>query len=181
MSTTLMKPLTRPTARLPSPQAERLLAHLDDETSSLAAMLAAVRGVHQALRQLDDEGLGLALEAESRELASSTLMQQRRHRLQVELAPGLGLAAPDVTLRRLVTVTSGPMHDAIDHGWRLLAEMASEIERLNRQNAAMIGQSLAIARGVVERLTGVSAVGESYNAGGARVETHVGPLIQWGG
>ena len=163
------------------PVAERLLTHLGDETATLAAMLAAVRGVHDALRQLDDEALGQSLEAESRELSSSLALQQRRHDLQDQLASMLDLVPEEVTLRRLIAATSGSLRDAIERGWRSLTEMGAEMERLNRQNAAMIGQSMAIARGVVERLTGVRAVGESYNADGARTETHVGPLIQWGG
>jgi hypothetical protein len=78
-------------------------------------------------------------------------------------------------------MTSGSLRESVESIWRSLSAMAAEMDVLNRQNAAMIGQSLSIARGVVERLTGVSAVGESYNAAGGRAETYVGPLIQWGG
>jgi hypothetical protein len=162
------------------PVVEHLLSHLDDESAALAAMLNAVRDVHNALKCLDDETLRKSLESEAHQLSSSISLQQRRSQLQGELASVLNVAPQDVTLRRLIAMTSGSLRESIERLWRSLTAMAAEIERLNRQNSAMISQSLAIARGVVERLTGVSGVGESYNAVGARAETHVGPLIQWG-
>ena len=161
--------------------ADQLLAHLGAETMSMTGILNAVRGVHQALAQLDDAALMKSLEEESRELSTAREVQERRHRLQHEFAAVLHVAPNEVTLRRLASTTSGSLRESIEQGWQGLAKMASELERLNQQNAAMIGQSLALARGVVERMTGMVAVGESYNADGVRAETHLGPLIQWGG
>ena len=168
-------------AMIAGPAVERLLSHLGEETASFAAMLDAVRGVHTALRQLDDELLGQCLEAEHRELTSVLALQERRQALQEQLAPQLQLAPREVTLRRLMQSTSGSLREAIERGWRSLSEMATELDRLNRQNAAMIKLSMSIAKGVIDRLTGMKTVGESYNAVGAKAETHVGPLIQWGG
>jgi len=167
--------------KIVGPVAEQLLSHLEDEKASLGAMLNAVRDVHFALRDLDDEALRKSLVDEARELSASTKMQQRRRQLQNKLATILDVAPQDVTLKRLLAVTSGSVRESVETVWRSLTEMAREMDRLNRQNAAMISLSLSIARGVIERLTGVTAVSESYNAIGARSETHVGPLIQWGG
>ncbi|WP_010583809.1 flagellar export chaperone FlgN [Schlesneria paludicola] len=169
-----------PSAQIMGTVADHLLSHLGDEQAALAAMLTAVRGVHQALRDLDDEALQKSLADEANGLASSLAVQQQRQLLQQELATVLHVDPRDVTLNRLASATSGTLHDSIEAIWRSLKEMASEVERLNRQNAAMIAQSLAIARGVVERLTGVAGVGESYGATGNRAESHVGPIIQWG-
>lgn len=160
---------------------DQLLRHLQDEQTSLTSLLGAVRDVNQALKSLDDEALRISLEAEVRELSLNASMQQRRRRLRDELAIALQMNPVDVTLRHLVTMTSGSIRDSIEQIWRSLLEMSREMEWLNRQNAAMIGQSLSIARGVIERLTGVTAVSESYNSVGARTEAHVGPMIQWGG
>ena len=162
------------------PIAERVLDHLNQENNTLAAMLDAIRGVHVALRDLDDEALQKSLEAESRELTTNVAIQERRRELQFELAPLLNLPPQDVTIRRLTAATSGNARDSIESIWHSLTEMTTEIDRLNRQNAAMIGQSLMIARNVIEQLAGVAGVGESYNAVGVRSESHVGPLIQWG-
>ncbi len=163
------------------PFASRLLSHLGDETASFAAMLEAVRGINMALRKLDDEMLAHWLEAERRELVSILDVQQRRQELQEQLGPQLNLGPRDVTLRRLIQATSGSLREAVERGWRLLSEMSVELDRLNKQNAAMIRLSMSIAKGVVERITGMTSIGESYNAVGAKAETHVGPLIQWGG
>lgn len=164
-----------------SPLADLLLDHLSAEKSSLTAMLTAVRDVHYALLVLDDEALKRSLEAESRELNSNTSLQARRRQVQSELAARLQLDPQEITLRRLAKITSGPLQDSINQVLNSLAEMAAEVDRLNRQNAAMIGQSLAVARGVIEQLTGSVATSESYNSIGGRAETHVGPLMQWGG
>lgn len=161
--------------------ADQLLVHLEDEQASLAGLLNAVRDVNQALKALDDEALRKSLEAEVRELSSNAAIQQRRHQLRDSLAELLHVNPSEVTLRQLVVMTTGSMRQSIERLWNSLLEMAREMERLNRQNAAMIGQSLAIARGVVEQLTGVTAVNESYNSIGARAQADVGPLMQWGG
>ena len=140
-----------------------------------------MRDVNQSLKALDDDALRKSLEAEVCELSSNSAIQQRRHELRNSLADLLHVDPQEVTLRQLVAMTTGPMRQSIERIWSSLLEMAREMEMLNRQNAAMIGQSLAIARGVVEQLTGVTAVNESYNSIGARAQSDVGPLIQWGG
>jgi hypothetical protein len=162
------------------PVADQLLDHLENERISLEAMLSAIRSVHVALRDLNDEALQSSLEAEARELACGVALQERRRRLQNELGAKLHIPPHEITLRRLITLASGSVRDSIERIWRSLSQMAAETDRLNKQNAVMIGQSLSIARGVVERITGASGISESYGASGARTETHVGPLIQWG-
>lgn len=162
------------------PVADQLLAHLENERQSLEAMLSAIRNVHAALRDLNDEVLQSSLEAEARELAAGVALQERRRRLQGELGAKLRIPPQEITLRRLITLSSGSVRNSIERIWRSLSDMAAETDRLNKQNAVMIGQSLAVARGVVERITGASGTNESYGASGTRTETHVGPLIQWG-
>ena len=173
-------PMPETVVAIVGPIADQLLAHLETEQSSLEAMLNAIRGVHAALRDLNDQALQSSLEAEARELASGVALQERRHRLQHEFAARLHIRPEEVTLRRLVTLATGSVRDSIERVWHSLSEMAAETERLNRQNAAMISHSLSIARSVVEQITGVTGMGESYGATGVRTETHVGPLMQWG-
>lgn len=167
-------------ARIDGTVAERVLEHLNGESAALAAMLDAVRGVHVAIRDLDDEALRTSLEAEARELSTTVSIQERRRELQRELAPVFRIDPQEVTMRHLLAATSGQARNSIESVRESLREMATEVDRLNRQNAAMIGQSLAIARNVVEQLTGASGVSESYNAIGSRSDAHVGPLVQWG-
>ncbi|MEK6257862.1 MAG: flagellar protein FlgN [Planctomycetota bacterium] len=167
--------------RIAGPVADHLLAHLHDEEASLVAMLQAVRDVHGALRHLNDDKLRQALEDEARVLKTAEGLQQRRSLLRSELSAVLGVSAEEVTLRRIVAATTGSLRETVEHCRQSLAEMAAEMNRLNRQNAAMIRQSLSITHGIIGRLTGTAAVGESYNADGGRDEAHVGSLVQWGG
>jgi hypothetical protein len=162
------------------PAAEQLLNHLCEEKANLEAMLAAVRDVHHALLHLDDGALQQSLENEARQLSTGLAIQSRRQQVQCELATVLHLDPTEVTLDCLVKMTSGSVRESIEKAWTPLIEMAGEVDRLNRQNAALIGQSLSIIRGVVGRLMGVSGVGESYSAKGARAGTHVGSILQWG-
>ena len=62
-----------------------------------------------------------------------------------------------------------------------LTEMSTELARLNRQNAAMIRQSLDLTRGIIGELTGHGPHFDSYNASGKSETGHVGPVMQWGG
>ena len=169
------------TPRIDGVVSEHLLAHLTAEESSLAAMLGAVRSVHQALRHLDDDRLREALESEAQIIAAAGALQQQRGAVREELAAALGVAQQEATLGRVVAATTGALRDSVDRFRKSLAEMSVELEKLNRQNGAMIRQSLALARGIIGRLTGQRAVGDSYDAGGNREEAHVGPMVQWGG
>lgn len=169
------------TGQIAGPVADHLLTHLHDEEASLSAMLQAVRDVHGALRHLNDDTLRQALEEEARVLKAAETLQRRRSQLRSELSVVLGLPAEETTLRRIVAATTGSLREAVERCRTILAEMAAEMNRLNRQNAAMIQQSLSITHGIIGRLTGAAGVGESYNADGGRDEAHVGSLIQWGG
>ncbi len=166
---------------LDGPVAELLLSHLSAEESSLAAMLHAVQNVHNALRHLNDDQLREALEEESLAIASASELQQQRWDLRVALAAALGVERDEATLGRVLTVATGALREGVARFRKSLAEMSTELERLNRQNGAMIRQSLSLTRGIIGRLTGQRTAGDTYNAEGNRDEVHVGSLVQWGG
>jgi len=168
-------------ARIAGPVADHLLAHLHDEEASLSAMLQAVRDVHGALRHLNDDKLRQAIEEEARVLRAAEGLQPRRCQLRSDLSDVLGVPAEEITLCRILSATTGSLRETVERFRQSLAEMAAEMNRLNRQNAAMIRQSLSITKGIIGRLTGTAAVGESYNAGGGKEEAHMGSLVQWGG
>ena len=161
--------------------AELLLSHLSAEESSLAAMLHAVQNVHNALRHLNDDQLREALEEESLAIAGASELQQQRWDLRVALAAALGVERDEATLGRVLTVATGALREGVARFRKSLAEMSTELERLNRQNGAMIRQSLSLTRGIIGRLTGQRTAGDTYNAEGNRDEVHVGSLVQWGG
>ncbi|MBS0203082.1 MAG: flagellar export chaperone FlgN [Planctomycetes bacterium] len=161
--------------------AERVKRHLTEEERTLIAVLESVRDLHQSLRQLDGEALTLALQNETAALREAEGLQRQRLAFRTETAGAFGLSPHEVTLSALATKTSGALQASVVETRQKLADMSEEMDRLNRQNAAMIQQSLLLMRGIVGHLTGTTFSGESYNAGGAREEAHVGPLVQWGG
>ena len=160
--------------------AERMQRHLNDEEQSLVSVLEAVRALHESLRVLDGDALAQALESETVALKQAEELQQRRQQIRSEAANALGLPPKDFTLGLLAEKATGPLQTSVVESRQKLVEMSSEMDRLNRQNAAMIQQSLTLMRNIVGRLTN-TAGGESYSASGARNETHVGSLMQWGG
>ncbi len=161
--------------------AERVQSHLGDEERTLQSVLEAVRDLHQSLRQLDGEALALALRNETAALQAAEHLQRQRQQIRNEAASELGLAPNEFSLGLLARKTSGNLQTVVLNSRQKLADMSTEMDRLNRQNAAMIQQSLMLMRGIVGRLTGTAAPAESYNAGGVREEAHVGSLVQWGG
>lgn len=161
--------------------AERIQSHLTDEEHSLVEVLEAVRELHKSLRELDGEGLTKALQTESDALRQAELMQNQRQQMRTDVANELGMAPAEFSLGVLVERTTGVLQSSIAESRERLTAMSAEMDRLNRQNAAMIQQSLSLMRGIVGRLTGTAATCDSYNAGGAREEAHVGSLVQWGG
>lgn len=161
--------------------AERVQQHLCDEEQMLVAVLESVRQLHKSLRRLDGEALAIALQNETAALRDAEGLQARRKQVRAEAADELGVAPQEFTLGLLAARTTGELHTSISGARQKLKEMSTEMDRLNKQNAAMIQQSLMLMRGIVGRLTGAVASGESYNADGVREEAHVGSLLQWGG
>jgi hypothetical protein len=161
--------------------AGRVSQHLVNEEQTLVAVLEAVRELHLSLRELDGDKLAKALEVETAALRDAEAQQGQRQQFRQEVARELGIAPQDFTLGKLVPRTTGKLQETIVGSRERLSAMSTEVDRLNRQNAAMIQQSLMLMRGIVSRLTRTAGASESYNAGGGRDEAHVGSLLQWGG
>lgn len=167
--------------QLSSAAEARLTEHLVDEEKTLGGMLEAVRALHDSLRHLDGEALTKALQGESAALKEAEELQTKRLRVRTDVAVELGVPLDEFTLSMLSRHTTGDLHSSIVASRQKLATIAAEMDKLNRQNAAMIYQSLTLMRGIVGRLTNAAGSGESYNAGGVREEAHIGSLMQWGG
>ena len=161
--------------------AERVKHHLNDEEQSLVTVLDAVRELHESLRQLDGEALSQALQSEASALRDAEGLQHQRQQFRDVAATELKTTPQEITLGLLVQKTTGALQTSVVESRQKLSEMSVEMDRLNRQNAAMIQQSLTLMRGIVGRLTRTGASGESYNADGIREEAHVGSIVQWGG
>jgi hypothetical protein len=162
--------------------AERqLLIHLDNEKTSLEEMLQAVRGVHTALKNLNDVELRKWLDHEAVILQAAEGVKQRRQELRNLLARELRIRPDEVTLTRIIDSTEGGLRDEIERKRKTLSEMSIEMNKLNQQNAAMIRQSAELTRGIISRLTGTPQVSGSYNSHGGLDVPPPKSLVQWGG
>lgn len=160
---------------------ERVLQHLHDEVAALTAMLECVQNVRQALISHDGEALTKSLAQEGQYLQRAEEVRERRQHLRDEIAVELGILPEHVTLHKLCECTTGESCAEITRYRQRLAEMTAEANRLNRQNAALIRQSLDITKAIIGQLTGSAPDADCYNSAGVREETRFGSVVQWGG
>ena len=170
-------PITNASAQ----QDERLISHLRDEEKTLAILLVAVREIRQALLNRDGERLTQALEAEADSFQMGEQMRDKRAAFRQELAERLQVAPSEVTLSRLEAIVSAGARGELAKCRQRLQEMSDELLRLNRQNGAMIQQTLDLTERLVGQLTGGGPHFTSYNATGQSEAAHTGPVLQWGG
>lgn len=159
-------------------QAARLMDHLREEEATLSLLLDAVHAVHDALLARDGDRLAQALDSESQALRIGELMRERRRVLQTAIATANGIAPDDVTLGWITANVGADASVEATCCRNHLVEMSAELARLNRQNSAMIRQSLDLSRSILNQLIGPHF--ESYNASG-QLETSAGSVVQWGG
>ncbi len=159
----------------------RIISHLREEEQTLAILLVAVREIRHALMNRDGERLTQALQAEAESFQMGELMRDKRATLRRQLAEQLQMPADEVTLSSLESVVSIGTRGKLAKCRQRLQEMSDELLRLNRQNAAMIQQTLELTERIVGQLTGSGPHFTSYSATGQSESAHVGPVLQWGG
>ena len=162
-------------------QDARILTHLQAEEQTLSILLVAVREIRQALFTRDGERLSQALQAEADSFQMGEAMFQRRAALRQDMAALLEVAPDDVTLSRLDGCVSAESRGQLASCRQRLQAMSDELLRLNRQNTAMIRQTLNLTERIVGALTGSGPHFASYNATGQNEPAHVGSVLQWGG
>lgn len=158
-----------------------LLAHLRDEEQTLEALIVSVGEVRDALITRDGERLTAALQAEAECLQLGDTMRTKRANFRKELAASLNVAVEQITLSQLSLWVSSECRAELAHFRDRLTEMSAELSRLNRQNAAMIRQSLDLTQRIIGQLTGTGPHFASYNAAGRSENSQTGPVLQWGG
>jgi flagellar biosynthesis/type III secretory pathway chaperone len=160
---------------------ERVLTHLREEEQTLAVLLLAVGEIRQALFTRDGERLTQALQAEAESYQVGEAMRQRRTLFREEMAASLQIAPEEVTLSRIDSCVPDELRDEVSAGRQRLQDMSDELLRLNRQNAAMIQQTLQLTERIVNQLTGGGPHFTSYNANGHSEPAHVNSVLHWGG
>lgn len=159
----------------------RILSHLENEENVLAIFLSVARELRQALTWRDGERLTQALEAEADSLQMGNELRDKRAAFRAELAVLLSIPSDEVTLSRLMDHVSPESRATLASTRQRLQETSEDLARLNRQNAAMIQQTLDLTERIVGQLTGGGPHFSGYNAHGESEAANVGPVLQWGG
>lgn len=154
------------------------LAHMQQEEAMLAETLESLQQVRTALRGGSLDSLKDALDRQARIARASVELRDRRANLRRDMAVVLGVPPRSVTLTMLVAWLPG------DAGARLascrdrLNGMAAEVDRLNRANAALVGQSLDFLERFFIEITGGDRGGAGYSPAGATRAPALGSIIE---
>lgn len=154
------------------------LAHFEQEEALLDASLDALRGVRRSLIQGDLSGLDEAMGKQQRVAQTAVDLSEARHRLRRRLADQLGVQVDQMTLRALAERCSGSLRDQLLQARQRLSDMATEIERLNRGNLALMRQSIALLQNLVECLSAEGPGTLRYTATGDIEHGSCGHLLQ---
>lgn len=160
---------------------QRILSHLREEEETLSVLLLAVGEIRQALFTRDGERLTEALQAEAGSYRLGEAMRERRTLFREEMAAFLQISPGEITLSRIDSCVPAELRDEVSACRARLQEMSDELLRLNRQNAAMIQQTLQLTERIVSQLTGGGPHFTSYNANGRNEPARVGSVLHWGG
>jgi hypothetical protein len=145
------------------------LAHMEQEEAMLGATLDSLQQVRTALLGGDLSALEQALQSHASTARAADELRLRRGQLRSQLGAALGIEPRKVTLQEVAARL--PLQD----GQRLmrcrdrLKQMAAQVERLNRGNAALVQHSMEFLHQFLVSVTGGDAVGDRYHASG-RVE-----------
>ena len=144
----------------------------------LAETLDSLQEVRGALRGGGLEGLRRALDRQARIAEASGELRERRAGLRREMAGVLGLSPREVTLTRLAARLPADVAAHLTACRDRLGRMAVEVDRVNRANAALVGQSLEFLERFLTEITDGDSVGAGYAASGAIRAPAVGSLIE---
>lgn len=162
-------------------QFARISSHLREEEQLLATLLMAAREIRQALRKRDGESLSQALEFESNTIRSAETVFQKRKNLRTEMSQCLNVDPCEVTLSGIEELLAEEDRRELRKCRDRLQQMSDELLRINRQNSAMIQQTLDLTQRIVGELTGGGPHFTSYSATGQSESPQLGPVLQWGG
>lgn len=154
------------------------LAHMQQEEAMLAETLESLRRVRAALRGGSIDSLKDALNRQARIAHASSELRERRAKLRREMAAALGVPPHGVTLKMLAARLPGEAGARLASCRDRLNAMATEVDRLNRANAALVGQSLDFLERFFIEITGGDRGGSGYSPAGATREPTLGSIIE---
>lgn len=174
--------MTQPNARLSESKATTLslacLAHMQQEEAILAETLDSLRQVRTALREGNLDSLKSALERQGRIAQASAELREGRASLRQEMSTALGIPVQNVTLMVLAARLPGDVADHLASCRARLSNMAAEVDRLNRANAALVGQSLEFLERFFTEITDGDRGGAGYSSRGTARAPLLGSIIE---
>jgi len=157
------------------------LDHIKREESVLESLLESLREVRSALLKNDVDALGAALERQDEATQASEQIRGKRSEILQHAANSLGLPLESLTLKILADSVGGKAGQTLHNLRQRLTKMSTEVDRLNRANAAMLNQAVDLTRQVLAELTQSDMVCDRYDATGERETPVSGPIIEMGG
>ncbi len=154
------------------------LSHLEQEEAMLSATLSSVRDMRSALMKGDLDRLAQSLQRQQHTAHAAVELRKIRTRLKEHLAAALGIPPEDVTLSLLAQHTSATVTQRILSSRGRLAKVASEVDALNRGNAALVRQSAELLHRFLSSLTGRSTQSARYASSGQLEDGDCDPMFQ---
>ena len=144
----------------------------------LAETLASLREIRAALRGGGMSALADALDRQARIARASQELNDRRAKLRRDMAAVLGVAPQQVTLGMLAARLPGEAGDRLARCRERLNDMATEIDRLNSANAALVGHSLDFLERFFIEITGGDRGAAAYGPTGDTRQPAVRSIIE---
>jgi hypothetical protein len=154
------------------------LAHMEQEEAMLSATLDSLRCVRTALMHGDLSALNEALDRQAHTARAANELRLRRAELRRGLAATLGVSPQSVTLQMLAVRFPGEVGQRLEHCRERLGRLATEVDQLNRGNAALVQYSLDFLHRFLVEITGGVTAGARYSFAGVLEEAACGSMIE---
>jgi hypothetical protein len=151
--------------------------HLEHATAVLADLLLSLEQIRAAYLQGDLSCLGSLSVRQYQLLQANKELAEDREELCDSLAPLLGVAPAEVSLRAAALTLSDPARSRLLRKRDELCKMARQAEQLTQHNAALLSASRDFLNHLFANLTG-AGVSQGYGPGGQRHRNSCGPFLQ---
>lgn len=166
------------------PQAEstkRLMDHLQHEEEALGDTLAVLREVQDALVKNDLDAFSRALERQAVTTQASEEIARKRAEILQEIGQVFDKECESLTLQNVAEALPRKEAEQLMHSRDRMRRLSEQVVRINSQNAAMVQQSVELARQVLAALTTDGPGGSSYTATGTKQDAVGHSIFDVGG
>lgn len=154
------------------------LKHLRREEEVLRDKRETLRSVRAALVGGPADALDALRESQEEAARATERLRVERDRFRWLAGELLQLPPETVTVRRVVDALPEDERGPVRAAWSRLLDLATEVEKLNRDNAAVIDYCLGFTRSCLLDITGGGRSAGRYGPGGAHLEAPCGSLLE---